>query len=105
MTRKLLLCLVAILATIVSGYAQNVQQPPLTEKPKTTETTSIRGRVLDNETMEPMMGAAVVIPKYNVYTTVDAKGEFVLNKVPKEANIELLIQFVGYKEYKRTLDC
>ncbi|MBR6496519.1 MAG: TonB-dependent receptor [Rikenellaceae bacterium] len=93
MKKNLLICLIALFATAFSGFAQ------------TQEKTSIRGRVLDNETMEPMMGAAVVAPKYNIGTTVDSKGEFELKNVPKDKDLELKITYIGYKDYTRTLDC
>ena len=80
MTKKLLICLIALFATTLTGFAQS------------QGTTSIRGRVLDNETMEPLMGAAVVSSKYNnIYTTVNAKGEFELKNVPKEKDFEIKI--------------
>ncbi len=94
MTKKLLICLIALFATTLTGFAQS------------QGTTSIRGRVLDNETMEPLMGAAVVSSKYNnIYTTVNAKGEFELKNVPKEKDFEIKITFLGYKDYTRKLDC
>ena len=82
MVAVVLICLIALFATTLTGFAQS------------QGTTSIRGRVLDNETMEPLMGAAVVSSKYNnIYTTVNAKGEFELKNVPKEKDFEIKITF------------
>ncbi|MFI3262832.1 MAG: TonB-dependent receptor [Rikenellaceae bacterium] len=84
------------------AYAQS------TVSTKTTQTTKqqaisgnfITGRVQDNVTNEPIIGATVIIDGTTKGTVTDEKGAFFLKDVTVGKEITLNIDFIGYKQYK-----
>ena len=61
----------------------------------------IRGRVIDRNTGEPVIGATVFVTDLGTGTSSDEEGYFTVELPPGEH--ELRIQSVGYNELKRTL--
>jgi hypothetical protein len=83
---KLRLFLFAFLiVTVETAIPQNISQ-------------NIKGRVRDNITGEPLIGANIVIINSNPLkgTVTDSEGKFIINGA-KVGNISLRISFMGYK--------
>jgi iron complex outermembrane receptor protein len=57
--------------------------------------TTITGRVIDNYTKQPLIGANVVVPNTTIGTTTDEKGEFSLSTGTRIE--QLRISYVGYR--------
>jgi TonB-dependent receptor len=57
---------------------------------------AISGKVIDNQTGEPLPGASVVILNTSIGTTTELNGEFEISNI-KENSIILSITFVGYE--------
>jgi hypothetical protein len=80
----------ASLVIIFSGYAINAQEL----------TQTVRGVVLDNDSRETLMGAAVIRlgAEYTTGTTTNSAGEFVLENVPLGRH-SFQVNYLGYKPY------
>ena len=57
----------------------------------------LRGRVVDKETLQPLVFAAVTVKESNIATVTNIDGEFVIKIPENEANRNLEISFLGYK--------
>lgn len=79
MRRKLFFLLFAVLFSSVSAFAQ----------------VTIKGKVIDKDTKEPLIGVSVFSPDSKTGTSTDLDGSFVL-KLPA-ASGKLDISYVGYK--------
>ena len=72
---------------------------------------NIFGKVIDEETSEPLIGINIIISKLNLSeqfqfesgATTDEKGEFETNKLEK-GNYKISFQGIGYKEYSEIID-
>lgn len=62
----------------------------------------IKGRIIDSQTKEALMGATVSIEGTTVGVAADADGYFEL-KVEKSGTIVLIFRSVGYLEVKKTV--
>ena len=62
--------------------------------------TTVKGQVVDAETGEPLIGAAVTVAGTTQGSVTDLDGYFT-QKVGQ--NETLVIKYLGYKEYKRKL--
>jgi len=75
-----------------------VTEPGINDKPKPVEVVefdkTLKGRVVDAETGEPLVGATVRIKETNIGTITDLDGDFTLS-VPDEAEL-LEFSFVGF---------
>src|ERR1700758_2118337 len=58
---------------------------------------SIKGKVIDKATKQPIPGAIVVIKGTQIAVTSDSLGLFVLNKI-SEGNYSIIISLIGYQE-------
>jgi Carboxypeptidase regulatory-like domain/TonB-dependent Receptor Plug Domain len=67
------------------------------------QTASVRGRVLDSRTLEPIEKATVSIRDRRIETRTTANGEFELSEVPP-GEIELYVTTVGYALIRKKLD-
>lgn len=68
------------------------------------EYRTIRGKVYDKNTNQPVAYAHVGIPEKGIGTTTSDNGIFVL-KVPEQyANSTLMVSFIGYKTYKKPIN-
>ncbi len=77
--RNKLFSLMFVLAMGVTAFAQ----------------TSLKGRVLDNETNSPVVGAKVTLANQNISTTTNAQGEFTLLYL-EAIDEEMLVEKDGY---------
>jgi hypothetical protein len=62
---------------------------------------SLKGRVLDAETLEPLLFATVFISNSSIGTSTNKKGEFDLT-IP-EGNHELVISYIGFQPFSYTI--
>ncbi|MCL6260634.1 carboxypeptidase-like regulatory domain-containing protein [Aquiflexum sp. TKW24L] len=62
---------------------------------------SLKGRVLDAETLEPLLFATVFISNSSIGTSTNKKGEFELT-IP-EGNHELVISYIGFQPFSYTI--
>ena len=64
---------------------------------------SVRGVVTNEETGEPLAGAAVMLARTNKAVATDLEGNFLLNNVPAGA-YTLNVSFIGYETYRQPLE-
>jgi hypothetical protein len=62
--------------------------------------TTVKGQVVDAESSEPMIGAAVTVVGTTQGTVTDVDGKFTLNVA---SNATLSIKYLGYKEFKKKI--
>ena len=60
----------------------------------------VKGKVFDNNTLEPLHGVYVIFEK-NQGTTTDQDGNFLIKT--KIENLNIIFQFIGYKSIERTI--
>ena len=78
--------LIAVMAVCsVSAYAQS---------------TTVRGQLVDAETGEPLVGAAVMVEGTTQGSVTDVDGYFKQSVAP---NATLIFKYVGYKDLKQTI--
>jgi iron complex outermembrane receptor protein len=63
---------------------------------------SLSGKVLDAQTNEPLIGAAILTDKSGRGTVTDQNGVFTLNKLPAET-ILLKVSYLGYESLEQEL--
>ena len=61
---------------------------------------SIKGRVLDSKTLEPLPFANVFLNNTTIGTVTDTSGNFLLKNINQAGIYELVISFVGYESVK-----
>ena len=61
---------------------------------------TVKGQLLDAESGEPLVGAAVAVEGTTDGTVTDVEGNFEQNVAPKST---LLFKYVGYKDQKKTI--
>lgn len=62
--------------------------------------TTVRGQLVDSETGEPLVGAAVMVEGTSQGSVTDIDGYF---KQSVASDATLLFRYVGYKDLKRRL--
>jgi hypothetical protein len=67
------------------------------------ETGSIKGRVLDKTTGEPLPGANVLVQNTNIGAAADLDGKFIIHTVPTGKQ-SLRISYIGYETILRDVD-
>lgn len=60
-------------------------------------TLSIKGRILDERTNFPLIGANIIVKDIYTGTTSDVNGDFILDNL-KEGTYTINIKYIGYKE-------
>lgn len=60
--------------------------------------TTVKGQVVDAETGEPLVGAAIMVEGTSQGTVTDLDGHFVQSVAP---NATLLFKYVGFKDLKK----
>ncbi len=61
---------------------------------------SIKGRILDSKTLEPLPFANVFLNNTTIGTVTDTNGDYLLKNIEQEGTYELVISFVGYESAK-----
>lgn len=71
--------------------------------PAWSQTASVKGRVLDAATNEPIPFANVFLNNTTLGAASDDNGEFVIKGIKQPAPYELVVSFVGYDRYSTRL--
>jgi outer membrane cobalamin receptor len=58
----------------------------------------VNGKVVDNETNDPLIGVAIGVEGTSLGTTTDTEGNFTLSL--DDENVTLLFKYIGYKDFK-----
>ena len=66
------------------------------------QTGTVKGRVIDNETLEGLPNANVFIDQTTFGVAADGDGNFVFTNIPTGTSV-LVFSFVGYKPYQRNV--
>jgi hypothetical protein len=66
-----------------------------------TSKITLRGKVIDQATKEPLAFAHIGIPKIGIGTTTSEKGEFEFKVPPNVFEEELTVSYLGYKSYAK----
>lgn len=69
-----------------------------------SQTGSIKGRILDASTREPLPFSNVFINNTTMGASADADGKFVINNVSTPGVYELIASFVGYESYSTKIN-
>ncbi|MDA3893392.1 MAG: carboxypeptidase-like regulatory domain-containing protein [Salinivirgaceae bacterium] len=97
---KLNLKIIAVLLLSIMVNIANAADSDLFKKDKDADEKtyiSNKGKVVDENTQEPLIFASVAIEGTNIATVTNTEGHFVI-KIPKENNSgELKISFMGYE--------
>lgn len=64
------------------------------------QTTTVKGQLVDSETGEPLVGAAVIVEGLSQGSVTDIDGYF---KQSVAANSTLVFKYVGYKDLKQKI--
>lgn len=65
---------------------------------------SIKGKVIDAETKQPLPGATITIPDLRISAITNTDGEFSLNNLPARGTYLLEVRFLGYKTATQALN-
>lgn len=84
---KLIFASIVLALLTVFSYAQEI---------------TVKGKVVDSETKEPLMGVNIILENTKRGTTTDNQGEFQLKKINKTD--KLLVSYIGYVTRKATFD-
>lgn len=63
---------------------------------------SISGKVLDSKTKKPIEFATVSIPLSSIWTTANAKGEFLIKKIPS-GTVKIAASYLGFVKNELTI--
>ncbi|MEY3405086.1 MAG: hypothetical protein RL161_516, partial [Bacteroidota bacterium] len=81
----------SILALVLGVFLQTFAQ-----------TGTVKGRVIDNETLEGLPNANIFIDQTTFGVAADSDGNFIFNNIPTGTAV-LVFSFVGYKPYQRNV--
>lgn len=62
------------------------------------ENRTIEGTIIDQQTLEPLPGATIMIENTSVGTTTDLNGKFRLSNI-KQDKVRLVVTYIGYDPY------
>lgn len=94
--RILLTGIAASLILLLAAGDAFASSPSSKPKKDPQDITVIRGRVVDEETGNPLVFAGVAVKESNIGTVTNLDGEFTI-KVPAGENLSLEFSFLGYK--------
>lgn len=77
-----LLCFLTLLL-LIGGYVS-------------AQVTHVKGRVVDSDTGEPIIGASVLVNGTKIVAVTNVDGEFTLSKLPPDRQ-EVTVSFIGYE--------
>lgn len=86
--KKFYLLLVGVLMTLSTSFAQS---------------GAVKGRIMDKETGEALIGASVLIKGTTQGATTDVNGDFVMQNVPVGKQT-FVISYIGYEKYETTIN-
>lgn len=86
-----------ILTVLVSDLAVTAGKPKDKKKPDQQSILVLRGKVVDKETLAPLVFASIAVKETNVATVTNIDGEFIIKIPETEVSKNLEISFIGYK--------
>ena len=86
----------ALLLILTAGDMSVSAAPGKSKKERPQQVTTIRGRVIDAETNQPLVFASIAVQGSNVSTVTNLDGEFTLKLTGTETG-KLEFSFIGYK--------
>ena len=101
------LLLFVILTTIILFYINSVnrikeQKIKLEKEPHSDSLITITGKVIDEETKEPLIGVTLAIKNTVIGTITNVEGNFILKNISQKI-ITLQISYTGYETQEITL--
>jgi hypothetical protein len=93
----------ALLLILPAGDMAASASPAKSRKEKQQQVTTIRGRVVDAETNQPLVFASIAVQGSNVSTVTNLDGEFTLKLTGSETG-NLEFSYIGYKNRVMALD-
>ena len=90
---------ILFLGILITGVNFNVMASDDAEKNENNApaTTSIQGKVIDQQTGEALTGVKIKIPELNVETYTDFEGSFKINSV-KAGDYKIQTSFISYED-------
>ncbi len=93
----------ALLLIMTAGHMTVSAAPAKSKKDKPQQVSTIRGKVVDAETNQPLVFAGIAVQGSNVATVTNLDGEFTLKLTGNETG-NLEFSYVGYKNKVMALD-
>lgn len=93
----LLTAAVMVALTLPAEKAYGSSKDKDKKKPDPQAVLTLRGKVIDKETLTPLVFASVVVKESNVATVTNIDGEFIIKIPENEVSKNLEISFIGYK--------
>jgi hypothetical protein len=93
----------ALLLVMTAGEMTVSAAPAKSKKEKPQQVSTIRGKVVDAETNQPLVFAGIAVQGSNVATVTNLDGEFTLKLTGNETG-NLEFSYVGYKNRVMALD-
>lgn len=90
--------IILIIACLISIDAYSI----LPEDPG-LEKTSLKGKIIDQETGEPLIGVNIYIPDLKTGTITNTDGTYIINNLPVK-KILLQVSYLGYKTIIENID-
>ena len=100
-TSKVLALIVAMLLMVLPN-AKAVGAPK--QNSDTAAFITISGKIVDKETMKPVMYSNVSIVGTGVGTVANSEGEFLIKVAKNKSNEQIAISHIGYKTYNSSVD-
>lgn len=88
---------------ILTGLFLTLLSPTMTGAPKIETKTFITGKILDDFTKEPILGATIYIPELKTGTVSDAEGNFSIANLPF-SKVLIQVTYVGYRMIAEYVD-
>lgn len=86
-----------ILLVLSTAFPVLAGKPKATKNPDQQSILVLRGRVVDKETLQPLIFASVAVKETNVATITNIDGEFIIKIPETEVSKNLEITHIGYK--------
>ena len=86
-----------VASTTPPSTRQQPSRPIVDAAPGDTTAVVVRGKIIDKEDQEPIIGASVMLKGTKLGMATDIDGNFAI-RVPKDS--QLVFIFVGYKDYE-----
>ncbi len=65
---------------------------------------TIKGKVIDANTQQPLVGANLYLSDLKAFTSTNANGEFSFNNLPAKGKFLLEVRYIGYKTSSQLID-
>ncbi|MEA1886364.1 MAG: carboxypeptidase-like regulatory domain-containing protein [Bacteroidota bacterium] len=97
MKRFINITMIALILGIISSFSANAEGKAEISDQDQQSFTTIRGKIVDNETGDPLIFATIALKGTNVATVSNLDGEFILKIDVKVENPYIEVTYIGYK--------